>query len=95
VMRAQNDSTGSRVSIASDFSLTDFEAYRRGDRYYVKIGAGEVSGLTLIRGRCFAEVKAQRSGESTVVSFRLLGRATAHVEQRSNRLDVVFTCANP
>ena len=34
---------------------------------------------------------AQRSGDGTVLSFRLQPGATAHVEQRANKLDVVVT----
>ena len=44
-----------------------------------------------LRGRGFTDVKAQRSGDYTVISFRLQPGATAHVEQRSNRLYVVIT----
>jgi hypothetical protein len=79
------------VVFSSDQSLNDYEAYRRGDRFYVKIPAAEVPRAETLRGRGFADVKAQRSGDSTVVSFRLQPGATAHVEQRSNKLDVVIT----
>ncbi len=77
--------------LSSDQSLNDYEAYRRGDRFYVKIPAADVPRAEALRGRGFADVKAQRSGESTVVSFRLQPGATARVEQHSNKLDVVFT----
>src|SRR5205807_3271956 len=90
-LRASDSSEGSRVAISSDESLNNYEAYRRGDRFYVKIPAVDVPRAEATRGRGFADVKAQRSGDSTVVSFRLQPGATAHVEQRSNRLDVVFT----
>src|SRR5437016_3728349 len=62
-----------------------------GDRFYVKIPRSEVPRAETVRGRGFADVKAQRTGDSTVVSFRLQPGATAHVEQRGNKLDVVFT----
>jgi hypothetical protein len=71
--------------------LNDYEAYRRGDHFYVKIPAADVARAEALRGRGFGDVKAQRSGDSTVVSFKLQPGATAHVEQRSNRLEVVFT----
>ena len=92
-LRSSDSPEGSRVALNSDQSLNDYEAYRRGDRFYVKIPAAEVPRTDAIRGRGFADVKAQRSGDSTVVSFRLQPGATARVEQRSNRLDVVFTVA--
>lgn len=90
-LRANDSPYGSRVAITSDQSLNNYEAYRRGDRFYVRIPAAEVPRAEATRGRGFADVKAQRSGDSTVVSFRLQPGATAHVEQRSNRLEVVFT----
>ncbi len=92
-LRSSDSPEGSRVVLSSDQSLNDYEAYRRGDRFYVKIPAADVPRADVIRGRGFADVKAQRNGDSTVVSFRLQPGATARVEQRSNRLDVVFTVA--
>lgn len=90
-LRSSDSSEGSRVAISSDQSLTNYEAYRRGDRFYVKIPAADVPRAEAVRGRGFADVKAQRSGDSTVVSFRLQPGATAHVEQRGNKLDVVVS----
>jgi len=91
VLRASDSPDGSRVALSSDQSLNDYEAYRRGDRFYVKIPQSEVPRAEAVRGRGFADVKAQKTGDSTVVSFRLQPGATAHVEQRGNKLDVVFT----
>lgn len=82
---------GSRVSISSDQSLNDYEAYRRGDRFYVRIPAADVPRAEAIRGRGFGDVTAQRSGNSTLLSFRLQPGATAHVEQHGNRLEVVIS----
>lgn len=90
-LRASDSPDGSRVALSSDQSLNNYEAYRRGDRFYVRIPAADMPRAEATRGRGFADVKTQRSGDSTVVSFRLQPGATAHVEQRSNRLEVVFT----
>src|SRR5260370_7380089 len=90
-LRASDSPEGSRVALSSDQSLNDYEAYRRGDRFYVKIPQSEVPRAETVRGRGFADVKAQKTVDSTVVSFRLQPGATAHVEQRGNKLDVVFT----
>lgn len=89
-LRSTDSPEGSRVTISSDQSLSDYEAYRRGDRFYVKIPAADVPRAEAMRGRGFADVKVQGNADSTVVSFRLQPGATAHVEQRSNKLDVVF-----
>lgn len=90
-LRSSDSTEGSRVAISSDQSLNNYEAYRRGDRFYVKIPPTEVPRAEATRGRGFADVKAQRSGDSTVLSFRLQPGATAHVEQRGNKLDVVVS----
>jgi hypothetical protein len=90
-LRASDSPDGSRVALSADQSLNDYEAYRRGDRFYVKIPPADVPRAEVVRGRAFADVKVQRSVDSTVVSFRLQPGATAHVEQRGNKLDVVFT----
>jgi hypothetical protein len=79
------------VALTSDQSLDNYEAYRRGDRFYVKIPPADVPRSEIVRGRAFADVKVQRSADSTVVSFRLQPGAKARVEQRANKLDVVFT----
>ena len=78
------------MTLRSDQSLNDYEVYRSGDRFYVKIPAAEVPRAEALRGRGFADVRAQRNGDSTVVSFRLQPGVTAHVEQHSNSLDIVF-----
>ena len=89
-IRSADSSEGSRVSISSDQSLADYEAYRRGDRFYVRIPAADVPRAEAVRGRGFADVTAQRSGTSTTLAFRLQPGSTAHVQQNGNRLDVVI-----
>ncbi|HXI23737.1 MAG TPA: HEAT repeat domain-containing protein [Pyrinomonadaceae bacterium] len=90
-VRSSDSTEGSRVAITSDRPLNDYEAYRRGDRFYVKIPAADVTRAEAVRGRGFVDVKAQKSGDSTILSFRLQPGATAHVEQRANKLDVVVS----
>ncbi len=90
-LRSSDSPEGSRVAINSDQSLSDYEAYRRGDRFYIKLPAADVPRAEATRGRGFADVKVQRGSDSTVISFRLQPGATAHVEQHSNKLDVVFS----
>jgi HEAT repeats len=90
-LRSTDSAQGSRVALTSDQSLSDYEAYRRGDRFYVRIPATDVRRADNVHGRAFADVRAQRTGDTTLVSFRLQPGATAHIEERSNRLDVVIT----
>ena len=90
-LRASDSTNGSRVALTSNQSLNDYEAYRRGDRFYVRIPAADVPRPEAVRGRAFGDVKVQRGASDTVVSFRMQPGATARVEQRGNKLDVVFT----
>ena len=94
-LHSSDSPEGSRVAINSDQSLSDYEAYRRGDRFYIKLPAADVPRAEATRGRGFADVKVQRGADSTVISFRLQPGATAHVEQRSNKLDIVFSAPGP
>ncbi len=83
---------GSRVTILSDSALSDYEAFRRGDRFYVKIPlAYFISSLPRFRGDGFEDVQVQKIGGSVIVSFKLQPGASARVDQRSNRLDVTFS----
>ncbi len=83
---------GARVTIVSDSALNDYEAFRRGDRFYVKIPQADFSaGNPTFRGNGFEDVRVQEVGDSVIVSFKLQPGATARVDQRSNRLDVIFS----
>ncbi|MCM3905741.1 MAG: hypothetical protein ND866_28955, partial [Pyrinomonadaceae bacterium] len=83
---------GSRVTVVSDSALNDYEAYRRGDRFYVKIPAAQfASAVPNLSGAGFEDVQVQKAADSSVISFRLQPGTAARVDQRSNRLDVVFS----
>ena len=86
---------GSRVSVFSDSALSDYEAFRRGDRFYVRIPLADfTASQPNFRGDGFDDVQVQRSGDSILISFKLQLGANARVDQRSNRLDVIFTAPN-
>jgi hypothetical protein len=86
---------GSRVTVVSDAALIDYEAFRRGDRFYVKIPLADSSAAApRFRADGFDDVQVQRVGDSLVISFKLQPGATARVDQRGNRLDVVFSSPN-
>ena len=86
---------GSRVTIVSDSALSDYQAFRRGDKFYVQIPLAYFSSsLPHFRGDGFEDVQVQKVGGSLIVSFRLQPGATARVDQRSNRLDVTFSAPN-
>ncbi|MGH9873914.1 MAG: hypothetical protein ACRD9S_15805 [Pyrinomonadaceae bacterium] len=86
---------GSRVTVVSDSPLIDYEAFRRGDRFYVKIPQADLSAAAPnFRADGFEDVQVQKVGDSQIVSFKLQPGASARVDQRGNRLDVVFSAAN-
>jgi hypothetical protein len=88
-------SEGSRVTVVADAALNDYEAFRRGDRFYVRIPLADFGvGQPGFRGDGFEDVQVQKIGDSVVISFKLQPGATARVDQRSNRLDVIFTAPN-
>jgi hypothetical protein len=86
---------GSRVTVVSDSPLSDYEAFRRGDRFYVKIPLADfTSASPHFRGDGFEDVQVQRVGDGLIVSFKLQPGSTARVDQRGNRLDVIFSAPN-
>ncbi|MBC7930176.1 MAG: hypothetical protein H7Z38_06360, partial [Rubrivivax sp.] len=91
VGRGTDTAQGSRVSIKSDDTLKDYSAYRSGDRFYVvlpKTGAGAVAkGAS---GKGYSDMQVQQRGDDVVVSYRVQPGAKPRVEQKFNRLDVVF-----
>ena len=94
-MQLTGAAEGSRVTIVSDSALSDYEAFRRGDRFYVKIPLAYFSSsLPRFRGDGFEDIQVQKVGGSVIVSFKLQPGATARVDQRSNRLDVTFSAPN-
>ncbi|HYJ84473.1 MAG TPA: hypothetical protein VEW46_00275, partial [Pyrinomonadaceae bacterium] len=63
---------GSRVSVFSDSALTDYEAFRRGDRFYVRIPVADFTAShPNFRGNGFDDVQVQRSGDNILISFKL------------------------
>ena len=87
--------TGARVIINSDLALNDYEAFRRGDHFYVKIPLAEFAfAQPGFHGNGFDDVQVQRVGDGVVISFKLQLGASAHVDQHGNRLDVIFTAPN-
>jgi hypothetical protein len=63
---------GARVTVNADSTLSDYEAFRRGDRFYVKIPLAEFSfSQPRFKGNGFDNVQVEKVGDSVVVSFKL------------------------
>ena len=90
-VRAAKAPEGSKVTVVSNSALNDYEAYRQGDRFYVKVPqAGLGATRPKLRGEGFDDVQVQKTGDDIIFSFRLRPGTAARVNQTQNRLDVVF-----
>jgi hypothetical protein len=93
-MQLADGREGSRVTVVADLNLNDYEAYRKGDRFFLRLPASEFAlAQPNFRGNGFDDIQIQRTGESALISFKLQPGATARIDQRFNRLDVVFTAS--
>jgi hypothetical protein len=91
-VRQEEAPDGSRVTVTYNAPLSDYSAYRRGDRFVVVIPKADAPRVrSNLRGRGFDGVQVERRGEDTVLSFRIQPGTKARVDQQHNRLDVVFT----
>ena len=91
VGRGSDTAQGSRVTIKSDNPLNDYSAYRSGDRFYVvlpRAAAGSVGRGG--SGKGYSDMQVQQRGDSVVLSYHVQPGAKPRVEQKFNRLDVVF-----
>src|SRR6266436_10048165 len=83
---------GSRVTVTADAKLNDYEAYKRGDRFYVKIPLADPPSKTgSLLGRGFDDAQIQRVSDGLLLSFRLQPGTTARVDQKLNRIEVIFS----
>ena len=94
-IRSLADPAGSRILITSDVTLTDYQAYRDGNRFYVLIPySTQPKVQNELRGRGFADALVERRGEDVLLSFGLEAGTSASVSQRFNRLEVLFSVGN-
>jgi hypothetical protein len=90
-LRASDTPEGSRVTIISDASLDDYNAYRSADRFHVLIPQAELSSaISSLSGRGFTALDVERRGADVELSFSLRPGATVSINQKFNRLDVHF-----
>ncbi len=92
-VKATETPEGSSIAIISDSAaLNDYSAYRGGDRFFVLIPAADASRVSSgLRGRGFADLRAEKRGNDVLLSFRLLQGAMARVSQKFNRLEIIIT----
>src|SRR5215210_3074656 len=91
-LRNEEAPEGSRVTITYNEPLSDYSAYRQGDRFVVVIPKSEAPRVrSNMRGRGFDGVQVEKRGEDTVLSFRIQPGVKARVAQQFNRLEVVFS----
>jgi hypothetical protein len=91
VSGSSDTAQGTRQTIKSDNPLNDYSAYRSGDRFYVVLPRSDAASVARgSSGRGFSDMQVQQRGEDVVLSYRLRPGARPRVEQKFNRLDVVF-----
>ena len=91
-LRAGETAEGSRVTITSNEDLKDYSAFRSGNRFYVVIpNADAPLAQSDLRGRGYEDMQVQKKGNDVVLSFRLQPGVNARVNQKFNRLEVVFS----
>ncbi|HKS30137.1 MAG TPA: DUF5916 domain-containing protein [Pyrinomonadaceae bacterium] len=94
--RVSEEGDGTRVFITGDVSLNDYTAYRDGESYYLTIPHASASFIqSNWTGRGFTDVLVSSRDTDLVFSFRLRESAAARVEQRLNKIEVVFTLPLP
>ena len=86
---------GSRVTILGDAALNDYEAFRRGDNFYVRIPqAAFAARYPNYSANGFDDISVQSNADSVLITFKLQPGVVARVDQRQNRLDVFFLSTN-
>jgi len=90
VGRGSDTERGSRMTITSDNPLNDYSAYRSGDRFYVELPNANADTAARAAGKGFSDLQVQRRGKNVILSYRVKPGAKPRVEQRFNRLEVVF-----
>ena len=96
VFVGQGSSTAkeARQTIKSDNPLNDYSAYRSGDRFVVVLPKADASAVARGgAGKGYSEMQVQQRGNDVVLSYKLQPGAKPRVEQKFNRLDVVFDVA--
>jgi HEAT repeats len=95
MLRVSDSPDACRVVMTADQALNSYEAYRRGDRFYVRIPLSSLPAADTIRGQAFSDVRVEQTPGGTIISFRLHADATAHVDQRGNKIEIVFLVPRP
>ncbi|MGB8509241.1 MAG: hypothetical protein WCD76_12710, partial [Pyrinomonadaceae bacterium] len=91
ISRSSDSGQGSRQTIKSDNPLNDYSAYRSGDRFYVVLPKADADALPKGGGgRGFSDMQVQRRGNDVVLSYKVQPGSKPRVEQKFNRLDVIF-----
>lgn len=91
-LRNEDEPDGSRVTITYNEPLSDYSAYREGDRFVVVIPKADAPRVRQnMRGRGFDGVQVSKRGDDTVLSFRIQPGVGARVAQQFNKLEVVFS----
>lgn len=87
---------GSTVTLTADTVLSDYSAFRDGDRFVVVIPRADADAVATgrgTRGRGFEDAQTIRQGENLLYTFKLARGASARASQRLNQIIVQFTAS--
>jgi hypothetical protein len=96
-IRSQVTPNGSRVILTFSEALTDYGAYRNGDKFTLILPGTDLALTEInVKGEGFTNSKVESRGASLALSFQLEANVNASVSQVENRLEVSFSrTSNP
>lgn len=89
---SQNTASGSRVMLTFNGAITDYGAYRNGDKFLVLIPGAELAlSEIVVKGDGFSNSKVEARGTNLAFSFQLESDVKASVSENGNQLEVFFS----
>jgi hypothetical protein len=93
-VRSQNTTNGSRVVLTFEGTVTDYGAYRNGNKFLVLIPGAELSlNEIVVKGDGFSNSKVEARGTNLAFTFHLDANIKASVSENGNRIEITFTRA--
>ena len=91
-IRSQSTPNGSRVIVTFTGALTDYGAYRNGDKFTVILPQTDLALTEInVKGAGFTNSKVESRGANLALSFQLETSVNPSVNQVENRLEVSFS----
>lgn len=89
-LRNTETSNGTRLTISADIPIYDYRTYLSNGRFYLVIPRANLLKQDALSGNSFTEAKIERVGADLVLIFVLKNGTRVSVEEKFNRLNLVF-----